>query len=121
MSARRRFLFLCSLSPWQARSQAALDLLMTTAVLGQDVHLCFQGEGVLQLVPEQDGAALGLKTLAQQLPALDLYGDIQCYAEHAALQRYGLALEDLVVPVTVLNDVEFAALVQSCEIVERCR
>jgi tRNA 2-thiouridine synthesizing protein C len=121
MNAQRRFLFLCSLSPWQARAQAALDLLMTTAVLGQDVHLCFHGEGVLQLVPEQEGAVLGLKTLAQQLPALDLYGDINCYAERAALERYGLTPPDLVLPVTLLDTAELAALVRNCDVVERCR
>jgi tRNA 2-thiouridine synthesizing protein C len=121
MSVRRSFLFLCSLSPWQARAQAALDLLMTTAVLDQHVHLCFQGEGVLQLVPEQDGTALGLKTLAQQLPALELYGDIRCYAERAALERHGLTPAGLAVPVTVLDDLELAALVHACDVVERCR
>jgi tRNA 2-thiouridine synthesizing protein C len=121
MHMRRRFLFLCSLSPWQPRAQAALDLLMTAAVLDQDVHLCFVGTGVLQLVPEQDGAGLGLKTLARQLPALELYGVTQCYAERAALEHYALQDAELLLPVTLLDAQQLAALVQACEVVEHCR
>jgi tRNA 2-thiouridine synthesizing protein C len=118
---RRRFLFVCSLSPWQRGAQAALDLLMTAAVFDQDVQVCFHGAGVLQLLPEQDGAPLGLKTLAQQLPALELYGVSHCYAEAEALTRYGLQADQLMLPVTLLDAEAFAALLHSCDVVEHCR
>lgn len=121
MSQRRSFLFLISASPWQKTAAGAMDLLMTAAVLDQDVHLCFRGNGVLHLVKDQDGTALNLKTLAQQLPALELYGVTQYYAEGEALVRHGLQADDLSLAVTVLDSESLAALVSSCDEVEHWR
>jgi tRNA 2-thiouridine synthesizing protein C len=117
----RRFLFLMACSPWQPRAQAALDLLLTTAVMDQEVHLCFCGAGVLHLAPDQDGAALQLKTLARQLPALDLYGVTRIYAEREALARYGLLETPPPLAFTTLDAAALAELLHSCDIVERCR
>lgn len=117
----RRFLFLVSCSPWQPRAQALLDLLMTTAVLDQEVHLCFWGDGVLHLLQQQDGDSLQLKTLARQLPALELYGVTHVYAEREALRRHGLDANALVLPSPTLLDVQgLRQLMSQCEIVERC-
>lgn len=120
-STSRRFLFLVSCSPWQPRAQALLDLLMTTAVLDQEVHLCFWGDGVLHLLDHQNGDTLELKTLARQLPALELYGVTHVYAEREALQRLGLDAGALVLASPTLLDHEgLCQLMQRCEIVEHC-
>jgi sulfur relay protein TusC/DsrF len=118
---RQKILFLVSADPWHARARAALDFVMTAAVLDQEVHLCFWGDAVAHLLPEQDGAGLGLKTLAQQLPALELYGIMNVYAERAMFDRLGMNTHDLSLPVVLIDRSELQLLLQSCDVVEHAR
>jgi tRNA 2-thiouridine synthesizing protein C len=78
-------------------------MVMTAAVFDQRVKLLFCNDGVYQLLADQDGTACGMKTLARQLPALDLYGIEQVYVAESALQERGLQERDLLQAVTVLS------------------
>jgi len=115
-----RFLFLIAGSPWQPRAQATLDLLMTAAVLDQPVTLCFTGAGVLHLQAGQDGSALGLKTLSQQYPALELYGIEQVYAQASALQDWGLLAAGTNIPVQAVSETDIARMIRDADVVHRC-
>ena len=77
-------------------------MVMTAAIFDQKVKLVFCNDGVYQLLSGQNGAACGMKTLAQQLPAMDLYGVEHIYVEQSALQERGLQERDLIQAVTVL-------------------
>jgi tRNA 2-thiouridine synthesizing protein C len=71
-------------------AKASLDVTLATAAFDQAVDLLFMGDGVLQLLPEQDSRSLGIKNIGRQLASLPLY-DIDCvYVDAEAADRYNL-------------------------------
>lgn len=110
-AVRKQWLFVSTQAPLAGGAAAACaDLLMTAAVFEQDVGLVFSGAGVLQLLPDQDGTALGQKTFTKLFPALELYDVHRVYAEEAALRAFGLDSTALLVPVTVIGVAELRTL-----------
>jgi sulfur relay protein TusC/DsrF len=111
MSTSKALLIICRHSSWQASSAAGLEFALTAAAFEVPVCLVLLADAVLQLLPNQDGAPLQMKTYAKQIPALELYGITQVYAEVEALARYGLHVADCEIPVQALAAHELAALV----------
>jgi tRNA 2-thiouridine synthesizing protein C len=97
------FLFICRHSAWSSQAAACLETVLTAGVFEQDAALVLDGDGVLQLLPGQDGSGLRQKTLANQLPALELYGITQIYVEYSAVHERGLSLDDFVLPAVPLQ------------------
>jgi tRNA 2-thiouridine synthesizing protein C len=73
-------------------AKASIDVAFASAAFEQPVDLLFLGDGVLQLYPNQDGHALGIKTLGRHLAALPLYGISSVYVDCEAVARYKLDL-----------------------------
>jgi len=108
---RKPWLFVSTQAPLAGSAAAACtDLLMTAAVFEQDVGLVLMGDGVLQLLPDQDGIALGQKLFTKLFPALELYDVRRIYAEETALHSHGLDSSALLLPVTVLGAAELRSL-----------
>ena len=73
-------------------AKASLDVALATAAFEQAVDLLFLGDGVLQLLPDQDSQSLGIKNVGRQLASLPLY-DINCvFVDAEAAARYNLDL-----------------------------
>ena len=88
--------FLSSASAWSgSAASSCLDTTMSFAVFDVPVVLVLHGAGVLQLLPEQNGDALQLKTLARTWGALSLYGVHEVLVEAESLQDYGHAPDEL--------------------------
>lgn len=88
--------FLSSASAWSgSAASSCLDTAMSFAVFDVPVVLVLHGAGVLQLLPEQNGDALQLKTLARTWGALSLYGIHEVLVEAESLQGYGYAPDEL--------------------------
>jgi len=84
-------------------AKASLDVALATAAFEQSVDLLFLGDGVLQLLPEQDSHSLGIKNFGRQLASLPLY-DINCaYVDAEAAARYNLDLTKAPVETRVLD------------------
>lgn len=91
-----KVVFMSSTSPWSPSDPSAcMDSLLTFAVFDIPATLVLHGEGVLQVVKNQNGSILGLKTLAKTFGALGLYGIDEVMVEARALQHYGLSMHDL--------------------------
>ena len=117
----RQFLFIQHHAPFLgAQGFAGMDMLMTAAVFDQAVSLLFLGEGVLHLLKAQDGQLIGSKTLAKNLPALELYDVHSVLAETAALERYAIDDGDLLLPITRVSPEEVKSLITSAELVFTC-
>ena len=84
-------------------ARSAVDHVLASAAFDQPVTLLFLGEGVLQLLPEQDGASVGSKTIAKQLSALPLYDVERVYADSTAASRFGIDLAVAPTPVQPVN------------------
>lgn len=86
-----------------ATNKEALDVALVSATFDQTTALVFVGEGVLQLVKDQQPDELGLKGIQAMLKALSLYDLDQVFVQQEALDRFGLTAENLLLPVAVLN------------------
>jgi tRNA 2-thiouridine synthesizing protein C len=112
-NAAASLLLIARHSAWHMSSAAALEVALTAGVFDQQVVLVLLEDAVLQLMPEQNGQALALKTYANQLPALELYGITQVYVDSTALDHYGLNVQDCQIPVQVLPTGLLAELLAS--------
>ena len=117
-SSKKSWLFLTTKSPWTSSNAAAcLDMVMTAAIFDQKVKLVFCNDGVYQLLNSQDGSSCGMKTLAQQIPAMDLYGVDQIYVDQSSLLQRGLQERDLIQAVTLLPYAQMQSMIAESHVV----
>lgn len=92
VTTRQRYpLIVLSRAPYAgSAARAALDLALSFAVFNQQPRLLFCGDGVLQLAPEQDPAAMGRKSLRRVIDSLPLYDVDVIFADAVDLERHGL-------------------------------
>lgn len=113
---KQSILFLFRQPPYgSSSSHGGLDLLLTAAAFDQEVILAFTGDGVFHLQPDQTGEAIGLKSVAQALPALELYGVTEVMAEESALSKRGLDPHNLIIPVTLVESAELSQRMEQAD------
>ncbi len=112
-------LLIVSQSPPYGHSSAAeaLDTAMAAAALEMPVTLLFDGDGVFQLLPNQDGTALGVRNHSQLLEALPAFEVERCFVAGPALARRGLAENALRLPGPVLDAAALRALYRDTALV----
>lgn len=93
-------------------SSAGLDAALAASALGLRVTLLFVGAGVLNLVAQQQGAAIGRKTLGKVLQALPFYDIDELFVDAAAIQRFAVTLEPQL-PIVLLDEDAVARLLHS--------
>ncbi|MDO8863536.1 sulfurtransferase complex subunit TusC [Haliea sp. E1-2-M8] len=76
--------------PGSSLPRSALDTALAAAAFDQPVALLFQGEGVLQLLSEQDSRAAGVRNLRKVLDSLPLYEIETLHVDAAAAAAFGL-------------------------------
>lgn len=91
--------------------RACLDMVMASAVFEQDVAYVFMGDGVYQLLEDQQADAIRSKSMAAHLGALSLYGVERIYVDAQALEARELAPESLAQPVELVDDAALQALI----------
>ena len=84
-------------------ARASLDVALAAAAFDQAVALLFLGEGVLQLLPDQDSTAIDKKNIAKLIASLPLYDIESIYVDAAALTRYAITAGELPQTVTPLD------------------
>lgn len=98
-------------------AREALDTAMAAAAFDQKVSLVFIGDGVWQLLANQQPQAIGQRSLEKQLATLPLYDVDRLYADAAALSQRGLHTGDLSLPVEVLDSDAIATLLRQQDVV----
>lgn len=106
-----QLLFISRHSAWTAAAAACMETALTAGVFEQHPALVLLDDAVTQLLPEQNGEVFGMKTLANQLPALELYGVETVYVDAAALTARGLDNAELLIPVQRLQPQQLADLI----------
>jgi len=70
----RRILFLLRHPPYgSSHALEALETVLVAGVFDQQVSVLFSGDGVWQLVDDQDGGAVGRRTVGKIIKALPQY------------------------------------------------
>ena len=110
----KRLLVVIRHSPYgSSLARASLDVALAAAAFDQLISLLFAGDGVLQLLPGQESAALGVKNVGRLLASLPLYDIEQVYVEAEAAQRYQLDLAAAPLAATALDRGAIAELIQA--------
>jgi len=91
-------------------ARTSLEVALSSATFDQDVGLLFIGDGVLQLLPEQDSSTIGVRNIARLIASFPLYDLETLFADKAALAQYGLDLQELPEKLQLLDDDAMANL-----------
>ncbi len=99
-------------APWNGPSaRESLDIALAGGAFDLPLGMLFLDDGVFQLAPGQQPAALQQKNLAANLQALPMFGVDELFACGHSLAERGLAGDALELPVQVLDDAALAALI----------
>lgn len=106
------FVFVAKTAPYgSSKPQLCLDAALATAVFEQSVSYVFTGDGVYQLLKDQNAEAIQAKTLGNAMETLDLYGIDQVYVDGDSLESRGLTGEDLVLQPQEVNATEISDII----------
>ncbi len=86
----------------------ALDIALIFGSFEQSVSLFFQGDGVCQLISNQDGAIISVKDYLKTFSAFEFYDIENVYACKASLEERSLLASFHIKEVQVLSRKDFA-------------
>jgi tRNA 2-thiouridine synthesizing protein C len=96
MSAVKKFMYVNRRAPYGTiYAWESLEVVLIGAAFDQDVSLAFIGDGVFQLVADQDTSNAGFKNFSPTYAALGDYEVTKIYVEQESLAERGLSVDDL--------------------------
>lgn len=105
MATTKSWLILFRHGPFgSSYAREGLDTALVMGAFDQSPTLIFEGDALLLLLKSTVPDALNLKSTSKGFSALPLYGIEQLCVRGPDLDRLGLAIQDLSVPVEVLSD-----------------
>lgn len=108
---KKRILIVLRHSPYgSSLAKAATDVALAMAAFEQRVDLLFAGDGVLQLIRDQDSHSLGKKNIGRQLASLPLYDIERVYVDSEAAGKYNLDTASAPVDAQLLSPTEMHQL-----------
>lgn len=111
-------LIICRSAPYgSSAARDALDLALTCSVFEQPVSLLLLDDALFQLVKGQAPEPIGQKNLNAIQQSLPLYDIDRLYVGAQSLSMRGLDAEDLILPVTVIDEVDTGRLLADHTIV----
>ncbi len=114
----KRFMYVNRKAPYgTVYALEMLEKVLIAAAFEQDVHVVFMDDGVYQLKKEQETKGVNMKNFSPTFRALEGYDVEKLYVEKESLEARGLTVDDLVVPVEVLEAKELAVLMGKQEVI----
>lgn len=95
------------------RAQQSLDIALAAAVFEQTVNYIFIGDGVYQLLGNQNATSIQSKTLVNALETLELYGIEGVYVDSKSLTERDLSASDLSIVTNIVSSEEISKIIQS--------
>ncbi|WP_114417785.1 sulfurtransferase complex subunit TusC [Marinospirillum perlucidum] len=96
-----------------AQSKEALDTALVSATFDRKTALAFVGEGVLQLLPDQQPDRVDSKGIQAMLKALPLYDLDAVFVQQTSLESRKLKADELLLEAEPLSDTALADLIAS--------
>ncbi len=97
----------------------ALDIALIFGSFEQTVSLFFQGEGVWQLIREQDGSIISVKDYLKTFAAFEFYDIKNVYVCQSSLKERNLSESFHIDNIKVLNQQDFATELTSHHLILR--
>ncbi|WP_159931071.1 sulfurtransferase complex subunit TusC [Oceanicoccus sp. KOV_DT_Chl] len=115
---KKHLLLVCRKAPYgNALSREAIDIALAAAVFDQQLSLLFTGDGVLQLLDQQQPEDLGLKSQQKLLSALELYDINNLFVDTDALTARHINEADLFIATKPLDQSGMSALLLQADII----
>lgn len=115
---RKKILFILQRAPYgTSAAREALDAALAAAAFEQDVQLLFAGDGVWQLLPDQQPDAIHSKGIGKMLQALDYYDINQTFVDSVSLTDRQLDSAQLAIPVTAVTGTALQDLIRAADCV----
>lgn len=116
--SRKTFLILSRQAPYGGyKAQQCLDIALASAVFEQDVIFAFIGDGVFQILSNQNPTAIDSKPMGSALETLQLYGIEDVYVDQSSLEARQLSTSDLVVDAKLLDSGMLMELINKADCV----
>ncbi len=80
-----------------------LEMVLIMAAYDQEISMAFIGDGVFSLKKDQDTTELEIKGFMKTLGVLEDYDVEDIYVDRQSLEDRGLTVDDLFIPVQVLE------------------
>jgi len=97
------------------RAHQSLDIALAAAVFEQAVNYIFMGDGVYQLLGNQNATSIQSKTLVNALETLDLYGIESIFIDSQSLRERNLTPKDLALNASIVSRAEIAKIVRASD------
>ncbi|MCB1679949.1 MAG: sulfurtransferase complex subunit TusC [Halioglobus sp.] len=96
-------------------ARTAIETALAVAAFEQPVDILFMGDGVLQLLGQQDSQASGSRNMGRLLASLPLYDIEAVYVDGQAAAAYGVDLANSPVAATALTPAQVRELMDRCD------
>jgi len=96
-------------------ARTGIDVALAAAAFDQKVNVLFMGDGVLQLLSNQNSKALGCKNLGKIIASMPLYDIETLYVESHAIEGFGISSDLLPEQAVLLDQSELQDLMHSCK------
>jgi tRNA 2-thiouridine synthesizing protein C len=115
-TAKKRLLIVCRQAPYgNSLARAGLDVALAAAAFEQDVQLLFSGDGVWQLLRDQDAGQINSKSHLKTLQSMPLYDVEYFHVDAASLAERELGAAQLDGACVLLEPGEVATFLDSFE------
>ena len=116
--SRKKVLFLLQHAPYgSSHARELIDTIYATAAFDQNVQLLFTGEGIWQLLPDQQGNAIASKDVGKLLGALSYYDIHALFVDEFSLNTRKLDISELTLPVVSLDNAAMRQLLREADCV----
>ena len=113
----KRLLFVMQSGPvGSIQAQEALDAVLMGSAFAE-CALLLLGDGIMQLLEDQQPEAIGTKPYTKTFGALKDYGVSHIYSSVTDLSNRGITTDDLQLEVEALSDTELGSLLQDYEVI----
>ncbi len=93
-------------------AREGLDYILTSAAYDQDISLLFLGDGVFQLLKDQEAQKIQLKSQISAMEILPLYDIEKLYAIKEDLDERNLSIQMLGIEITIISRSQVSELTQ---------
>jgi len=93
-----------------------LEVALVGAAFEQDVSMAFVDDGVFQIKKGQDTGDSDMKNFSPTYRALEMYDVEKLYVEKESMELRGLTVDDLLVPVEVVDSEQLAKLFEEQDV-----
>jgi tRNA 2-thiouridine synthesizing protein C len=118
MNPRKHILLVCRKAPYgNSLSREALDIALASSVFDQKLSLAFIGDGVWQLLKDQNSTKLSVKNHGKLSSVFPLYDINSIYIDEVAMTERNIDRANLVVNAIPYSHAALAELMHQADII----